>query len=336
MTHVLMTAAFSTHLINRISAVSPRLVVEQLDLSKRAWPKGSSTTAEVLYAYGSSKLPPLEMAPNLRWVQFHSAGIDRLSDSDIWHSEIQLTTASGIHAPNMGQYVMAQILAWASRTPSWIVHQRRAEWPKDRWNTFLPDELRGRKLGILGYGSIGREVARLAKAFGMIVLASKRDARQIKDDGFFVPGTGDPDGVMADRIYPGAAVRSMVAECDYLVVTLPLTPGTRSLINEELLRAMKPSVFLVNVGRGSVIDEAALIKALKKGWIAGAGLDVFETEPLPADSPLWSMNNVIISPHVSGFTAHYDERAVDLFCANLGRYLVDEPMLNLVDRTYGY
>jgi phosphoglycerate dehydrogenase-like enzyme len=141
---------------------------------------------------------------------------------------------------------------------------------------------------------------------------------------------------MADRIYPGAAVRSMVAECDYLVVTLPLTPETRSLINEELLRAMKPSAFLVNVGRGSVIDEAALIKALKKGWIAGAGLDVFETEPLPADSPLWSMNNVIISPHVSGFTAHYDERAVDLFCANLGRYLVDEPMLNLVDRTFGY
>ena len=141
---------------------------------------------------------------------------------------------------------------------------------------------------------------------------------------------------MADRIYPAAAVRSMVAECDYIVITLPLTPATRALVDETLLREMKPEAFLVNVGRGAIVDESALIKALKKGWIAGAGLDVFETEPLPVKSPLWSMDNVILSPHVSGFTNYYDDRAIDLFNENLGRYLAGAPLLNLVDRPSGY
>jgi len=336
MTEVLVTASFPADLLARISAVSDTLAVSQLDLAKRPWPEGRTTTAEILYSYGAAKLPPLELAPNLRWVQFHSAGIDSVLDSEIWHSDILLTSASGIHAPNMGQYVMAQILAWANRVPSWLTYQQRGEWPKDRWNKFLPDELRGRTLGILGYGSIGREVARLAKAFGMTVLASKRDARDVKDHGYNVPGTGDPDGLIADRIYPGAATRSMVAECDYIVITLPLAPGTRAMVDEALLRAMKPSAFLVNVGRGGVVDETTLTKALKKGWIAGAGLDVFASEPLPADSPLWSLDNVLISPHVSGFTPHYDDRVVDLFCANLARYLAGQPLVNLVDRQAGY
>jgi phosphoglycerate dehydrogenase-like enzyme len=336
MTEVLVTASFPAELMTRIGAVSDDLELSQLDLAKKEWPEGRATTAEILYSYGASTLPPLELAPNLRWVQFHSAGIDRLLDSEIWHSDILLTSASGIHAPNMGQYVMAQILAWASRTRTWLRYQRRGEWPDGRWDKFLPDELRGRTLGILGYGSIGREVARLAKAFGMTVLAGKHDARDIKDHGYALPGVGDPNGVKVDRIYPGAAARSMVSECDYVVLTLPLTPATRGLVDEELLRAMKPSAFLVNVSRGGVVDESALVKALKKGWIAGAGLDVFETEPLAEGSPLWSMDNVLISPHVSGFTPHYDERAVDLFCANLGRYLAGEPLINLVDRQAGY
>jgi len=336
MTQVLVTTSFPAHLIQRIRAVSPVLEVTQMDLANKPWPEGRGTSAEVLYTFGAGNLPRLASAPNLRWIQFHTAGVDRVIDSDLWHSDIQLTNASGIHAPNMGQYVIAQILAWANHTPTWRAYQLKTDWPKDRWDIFLPDELRDRTLGILGYGSIGREVARLAKAFGLTVLASKRDARHTKDAGYTIPGVGDPDGVMADRIYPSAAVRSMVGECDYIVVTLPATPATRSLVDEELLRAMKPSTFLINVGRGVVVNEAALIKALKKGWIAGAGLDVFETEPLPKSSPLWAMDNVILSPHVSGFTSHYDERAVDLFCTNLNRYLVHESLLNLVDRDLGY
>ena len=336
MTQVLVTTSFPSYLIERIRAVSPALEVTQIDLANKPWPNGRRTMAEVMYALGLKNLPPLNSAPNLRWIQFHSAGVDHVADSDLWNSDIEITTASGIHAPNMGQYVMAQILAWANRTPTWLTYQRRSEWPKNRWDIFLPDELRGRTLGILGYGSIGREVARLAKAFGLTVLAIKRDARHIQDLGYIVPGTGDPDGAMVDRIYPSAATYSMIRECDYVVVTLPSTEATHSMVDEELLKTMKPSAFLVNVGRGAVVDEAALVKALKNGWIAGAGLDVFETEPLPASSPLWALDNVILTPHISGFTASYDERAVRLFCTNLSRYLADEPLFNAVDRQLGY
>ncbi|MDT8307808.1 MAG: D-2-hydroxyacid dehydrogenase, partial [Anaerolineae bacterium] len=247
-----------------------------------------------------------------------------------------LTNTSGIHAPNIGQYVMAQILAWSHRTPRWFHYQQRGEWPKGRWEKFVPDELRGKTLGIAGYGSIGREVARLARCFGMRVLATKRDAKRIEDDAYSVPGAGDMAGTLAARIYPGEATRSMVVECDYVVIALPLTDKTHHLFDEQMFRAMKPTAFLVNVGRGELVTESDLVRALKKGWIAGAGLDVFENEPLPEDSPLWALDNVIISPHVSGFTEAYDERATELFVENLRRYLRGEPLLNVVDREHGY
>jgi phosphoglycerate dehydrogenase-like enzyme len=170
----------------------------------------------------------------------------------------------------------------------------------------------------------------------MTILTAKRDARRIEDAGYMLPGTGDPHGTLPDRIYPGEALHSMLAECDYVVVTLPLTGRTRHLIDADLLRDMKPTSFLVNVGRGAVINEADLVRALKKGWIAGAGLDVFEEEPLSDSSPLWRMDNVILTPHISGMTTQYDERAVNLFAANLRRYLVGEPLLNLVEREIGY
>ena len=231
---------------------------------------------------------------------------------------------------------MAQILSFANKVNRWYDYQRQHEWPKERWEKFLPDELLGKTLGILGYGSLGREIARLAKGFGMTVLATKRDARSAVDPGYVIPGTGDPEGILADRIYPPEATRSVVSECDYIVLTLPLTPKTRHLVDEDLLKAMKPNCFLVNVGRGKLVNEGALIRALESGWITGAGLDVFEEEPLPSDSPLWSMNNVLISPHVSGFTLHYDDRAIEVFVENLKRYLNYEPLINLVDRDIGY
>jgi phosphoglycerate dehydrogenase-like enzyme len=283
-----------------------------------------------------SQAPRPEQAPNLRWVQGHWAGVDKLVGTPLWESDVMITSASGVHAPNMAQYAMTQILAWAHRVPRWFRFQREGRWPSRKWDTFMPDELRGRTLGILGYGSIGREVARLAKAFGMTILVTKRDAKHTEDIGYNVPGYGDPGGVLPQRIYPPEATRSMVAECDYVVVTLPLTPRTRHLFDESLLREMKPTSFLVNVGRGELINENDLVKALNKGWIAGAGLDVFETEPLPENSPLWQMEKVIMTPHISGITAHYDDRAADLFATNLRRYLAGEPLLNLVKRSEGY
>lgn len=334
MTHVVVTAPFPNELLDKIRAVSSDIRLEVVPLVDRRWPAGRSTDAEVIYALDD--LPSLEQAPKLRWVQAHWAGVDHLRDHPIWNSTILLTNASGIHAPNMAQYVMAQLLAWAHRTPRWFYYQARGEWPPNRWEKFVPDELRGKTLGIAGYGSIGREVARLASCFGMRVLATKRDARRLEDEHYEIAGAGDREGSVAARIYPGEATRSMVAECDYVVIALPLTARTRYLFDEQMFRAMKPTAFLVNVGRGDIVNERDLIQALKKGWIAGAGLDVFSTEPLPADSPLWKMENVIISPHVSGFTRAYDERAVDLFVENLRRYQAGQPLLNVVNREEGY
>ena len=191
-------------------------------------------------------------------------------------------------------------------------------------------------MGIVGYGSLGREIARLARAFGMTVLATKREVRHLADDGWRLNGTGDARAQAVRRLYPPQALKSMLRECDYIVLTVPLTPNTQQLIGAAELEAMKPGAFLVNVSRGRVVDERALAKALRDGGLGGAALDVFETEPLPQDSPLWSMPNVILSPHVSGFTPHYDKRALAVFEDNLRRYLDGKPLLNLVDMQRGY
>ncbi len=334
MKRVLIAVSFPPELLAKIQGVSPDIEVEQVAFSERKWPDGFSTEAEIYYAAGV--MPPLELVPNLRWIQMHWAGINSLRDTAVWDSNILLTTASGVHAPNMAQYTLAQMLAWAHHVPRWLAYQQKGEWPKNRWDKFLPDELHGRTLGILGYGSLGREIARLVKPFGMKILVTKRDARHLRDEGYTIPGTGDPQGELPDRVYPSEATRSMLKECDYVVITLPLTSQTQHLINRDILKEMKPNAYLINIGRGSIVNEADLVHALKKGWIAGAGLDVFEAEPLPADSPLWRMENVILTPHVSGFTPHYDERAVDIFVENLRRYLSGKPLLNLVNREWEY
>lgn len=334
MRRLLITAPFPSHLVDKIRAVSPELNIEQRTLPNGRWPDDWTTEAEIYYAL--SGVPSLAQAPHLHWVQTHYAGIDSLEQTDLWQSDVLITTASGVHAPNMAQYALTQILAWAHRVPNWFHYKQTQSWAKNRWETFVPQELRGKTLGILGYGSIGRELARLAKPFGMEILVTKRDARQLEDTGYVVAGQGDPEGALPDRVYPSEATRSMIAECDFVVITLPLTERTHHLFDEEMFKAMKPSAFLVNVGRGPVIKEEALVRALKKGELAGAGLDVYEEEPLPDSSPLWKLENVIMTPHVSGFTPHYDERATDIFAENLRRYLSGEPLLNLVNRSEGY
>jgi phosphoglycerate dehydrogenase-like enzyme len=169
----------------------------------------------------------------------------------------------------------------------------------------------------------------------MRVLALRRSAGRAKL-GYTTEHTGDPEGIMPTRFYTPGDLYQMLAECDYIVVALPLTAQTTHLIGAAELKALKPSAYLVNIARGPIIDEEALIEALRQGWIAGAGLDVFEQEPLPADSPLWTMENVLISRLVAGFTPRYDERATALFAENLTRYLSGESLLNLVDKARGY
>ncbi len=330
---VLTQAPMPEHLLAILQAVSPRLIIEHrtaetLEELGNVWPE-----VEVLY---TTKLAPLpEAAPRLRWVQGHFAGVDQFLEHPLLRS-VTLTTSSGIHAPAMAEYILMMVLALAHRLPRMIEHQRRAEWPQQRWALFVPQELRDAAIGIVGYGSIGRETARLAHAFGMRVLALKRQVDHLADDGWRLPNVGDAAGEYVARFYAPDQLRTMLAECDYVAIAAPLTPETRSLLGAAEFQAMKREAVIINVARGGVIDEAALIDALRTQTIGGAALDVFEQEPLPAESPLWHLPNVILSPHVSGFTPHYDERAMALFAENLRRYVTGEPLLNVVDVQRGY
>jgi phosphoglycerate dehydrogenase-like enzyme len=173
-------------------------------------------------------------------------------------------------------------------------------------------------------------------AFAMRVLACKRDPSRRADAGYTVPGTGDPEGRLPDAWFGVGQLREMLAHSDVVVMCAPSTPETRRMIGEAELRVMKPSAFFVNVGRGATVDEAALAQALAERRLAGAAVDVFAQEPPPPGHPLYELDNVILSPHVSGFLPSYDDRCTDLFAENLRRYLAGEPLLNLVDRARGY
>jgi phosphoglycerate dehydrogenase-like enzyme len=212
-------------------------------------------------------------------------------------------------------------------------------WPPDldRWPLFVPSEVRGATLGIIGYGSIGRELARIAKtAFAMTVLACKRDPSRRADDGYALPGTGDPEGRLPDAWFAPAELAELLRRSDVVVNAAPLTPETERMIDAAALATMKPSAYFINVGRGASVDEAALAHALRDKRIAGAAVDVFAQEPPPSSHPLYDVENVIVSPHVSGFLPSYDDKCADLFAENLRRFLSGQRLLNLVDRAKGY
>jgi phosphoglycerate dehydrogenase-like enzyme len=333
---VLITTAFLESQLDKLRSVSPRLkfevrpVTSTEEISDEKWKK-----VEVLYT--SRVLPPPEKVPNLRWIQFHWAGIDHAIDAPVLRKpELVATTLSGAAASQMGEYVLMMLLALSHRLPALLNSQRKAEWPENRWDLFMPLELRDSKVGILGYGSIGRQVARLLFPFRAKVLATKRDVMHPHDNGYTPDGLGDPEGEFVHRLYPPEALRSMLQECDFVVVTLPLTHETENLIGEEELQALKPSAYIIDLSRGGIIDHSALIPALKEKRIAGAALDVFPEEPLPPENPLWKLPNVILTPHISGSTDHYDERAVELFAENLHRYLAGLPLFNRIDVERGY
>jgi phosphoglycerate dehydrogenase-like enzyme len=228
------------------------------------------------------------------------------------------------------------VLALGHRLPDLMAAQRKAEWPRDRWERFLPLELRGSTVGVVGYGSIGRQVAHLLQPFGAFIVANKLHAMHPEDKGYVPAGMGDPDGDLVFRLYPAQALRSMLKECDFVVITVPKTETTKNMFGADEFEAMKPTAFLIDVSRGGIIETKALINALKEQKIAGAALDVFDEEPLPSDSPLWKLPNLMITPHISGNTPYYNERAVELFTENLLRYLADLPLFNRIDLEQGY
>ncbi|WP_134671305.1 D-2-hydroxyacid dehydrogenase [Halorussus marinus] len=247
----------------------------------------------------------LDRAERLRWVQSLSAGVDHFDADALESRDVALTNASGVHAEPIGEQVLGYMLVFERNIHKGIAQQHRGV-----WESYGGRELRDETVGIVGVGAIGARVAELASAFGMEVLGTKRTpetAPEAVDEAF------GPDGLF-----------EVLSRSDYVVVACPLTDQTRGLLGEEAFRTMPSTGVVVNVARGEIVDQDALTAALQQGRIRGAALDVFDEEPLPADSPLWDLSNAVLTPHMAGSTPHYWERCADLFADNYERYVAGD------------
>lgn len=302
---------------DRICQVAPDCQI--VPIARREVP-GDLDDAEVLFLHWGVEretfLRLISETPNLRWVHTISAGVDHVLFPELIEADIVLTNASGVFNVPIAETVIAYMLAVAKRLPEFFAQQQA-----HRWQVLGLQELRGRTVGVLGLGQIGSEIARLSRALGMSVLGLRQHPRPSEH---------------AHEVLPPERLRDLLARSDFVVITLPLTRQTERLIGSAELAAMKPGAWLINVARGGIVDEEALIEALKEQRIGGACLDVFAEEPLPADSPLWEMPNVIITPHNSWSSPLLHEREAELFLENLRRYVQGEPLLNVVDKRIGY
>lgn len=281
-------------------------------------------------------------ARDLRWIHGAGAGVDPLMFPELVNSSVVLTNSGGIFDRAMAEYVLLLVLAFAKDLPRTLDLQRNREWQHRE-----SERLDGRTLLVVGAGSIGREIATLVRAAGMRVLGVARRARPVSPARPTAPtgAPGSPAAGFPASVSPDAAFERVVGiddlhavlpEADYVVLSLPLTPETRGLFGAQAFARMKPTARLVNVGRGAVLDEAALADALRSRRIAGAALDVFAAEPLPADHPLWDMPSVIVSPHMSGDFFGWPAAVSALFVENFRRWRNGEPLLNVVDKERGY
>ncbi len=311
--------------LQQVTSVSSRVKLKDIseimiaetagDAAARAELDSILSEAEIYYGM----IPPADLisrAPNLKWIQSPLAGVDFFLKPDIINSKVILTNAR-FHGTQIREIVFNLMLMLARQSYQHFRCQQQK-----KWQPIIPSLLYKKTIGILGMGNIGRAVAKMSKAFEMRVMVM-RARPSIKDK-------------YVDITLPPSGLGEILAQADFLAVILPLTPETRKLIGEKELRAMKPTAYLINVARGGIVDEAALIRALRENWIAGAGLDVFAVEPLPLDSELWDLPNVIVSPHNAGLRADYYDIATKRFCQNLKRYIGGKELINIIDKKKGY
>ncbi len=321
-----------------LSGIDPRVELIHGGDDDAAW-SAALADADVQVLWSNYPPPNLDRVPRLRWLAMASAGLDAVVALDPWALGLTVTNGSGLHAVPMGEYVLAAAMLASERIEARLAGHAAHSWPARGGRELLNGRrLRGRTAAIIGYGSVGREVARLLAACGMRILALKADPTRRVDHGWREPGTGDPDGSIPARIVGPGSLGDIVAEADLVVLTLPATARTRGIIDDGVLSAMRPDAWLVNVGRGALVDEDALVRVLRSRSIAGAVLDVVVEEPLPADHPLWDLPNCLVTPHVSG-TGDRDmlwHVTAGFMAENLMRYLRGEPLLNRTSGIAGY
>ncbi len=329
--NVLILAPIGDESLRQIAAISPRLwVIDGSHLvpkppflpGMRELGKGKEldtllAEAEIILGFLPSNT--IARAPRLKWFQSLSAGIDNFLYEDVINSPVVMTNARGIQAVQIGELAFSMMLAFTKRLPQSLQNQKNR-----KWEPYIPDLLNGKTLGIVGFGNIGRRIAYLGKAYGMRVVAVRRTVKKVSHSRF------------VDIIYPREDLDQLLSDSDFIILALPYTKETDKMIGEKELSRMKPTAFLINVGRGNTLDEESLICALKEKRIDGAGLDTYNSEPLPSPSPLWELPNVILTPHVAGRTADYIEKAVGVFCDNLKRYIDGKRLKNVVNKKRGY
>jgi phosphoglycerate dehydrogenase-like enzyme len=327
--HLILDARIRPETVERLRAMDGLEVVdlsadEEFDPRTLADPE-----VEILIAGWAPA--DLSRVPRLRWLQVPSAGVDHLAADPPWRQGLLVTNAKGVYAVPIAEYVTGMVLRVNQPATTWSADQAAHRWPDG--TPALVSMVRGRTAVVAGYGSIGREVARQLSTLGMRILAVKHRPDDRGDSAYRVPGTGDPDGSIPERIVDDEAFAEVAREADVLVVTMPLTDASRGIVGRDVLAALPPRAWLINISRGPLVDEPALLEALRAGRIAGAVLDVFAEEPLPPDSPWWDAPNVIVTPHASGHTLRFFD---ELLVENVRRYLAGEPLLNRIDAERGY
>jgi phosphoglycerate dehydrogenase-like enzyme len=341
--NVLIASYLEPEHVERVRAVSDRLrvVYEPALLAPPRYPadhtsmitrspedearwRGLLAEAEVLFDFDHTHRQDLpELAPRLRWVQATSAGIGQFVRRMGYDTRLPgavFTTASGVHARPLTEFCAMAMLIFSRNL--WQMQRLQAE---RRWERFGATDLAGRTLGVIGVGRIGAEVARLGKALGMTVLGVKRTVAGV-----------DPAGLGCDELVGPDGLAGVLGRSEFLVIITPHTSETEQMLGAAELALLPRGAVVINIGRGSVIDEGALIAALAEGRLGGAALDVFEAEPLPPESPLWTLPNVLVSPHSASTSDRENARITDLFCDNLRRYLAGEPLRNVLNLTTLY
>lgn len=327
---LLLSARMRPESVARLRALAPSLDVLDFTRDDR-FDMDAVVDPEIEVIVGRRAPADLTQVPGLRWLQVGSAGVDHLTADPPWAKGIIVTNARGVFAVQIGEYVSGAVLRLNQPLARWAADQAARHWPVA--DEPVADVARGKTAVLVGYGSIGREVARQLAALGLRILAVKPRPEIRVDASYRVPGTGDPDGQIPERLLGVETLPDLVREADYVVLTLPLTAESRHSVGARVFAAMRPTAWLINVSRGALVDEPALLAALRAGQLAGAVLDVFGEEPLPPDSPFWDMPNVTITPHVSGATSLFRD---ELVLENVKRYLAGEPLLNRVDPDRGY